>query len=413
MRLLIVEPDAEGHHLALYTRLILRESRRRNWGVTLLTTRSAVQHPAFQIAAGEGESALSTVLMNDLAPPRNFGSIELLRCQHRLWRALRTAVNDNRNFAEYDLIYCVNFDYFEKALSILGSPFGQRPFAGMMMNPKFHRSSTGLGPRSRSDFVYQVLFQRLLGITGLASVLVVDEPFRDHCARTGLRNNAKIRLVPDVGELGELPSKEDSRAQLEIADSKFVILVFGSLTDRKGLEHLLQAVSRLGCADVVVLAAGKPDESMQAFLDSAVAHEMARSGQLIVRAAFLDSAGEAQVFSAADAVWLGYVGGAYGSSGVLYQAGAAGLPVIAMEEGLIGWMTRNYQLGVTVDPTDHQRVAEEILSLKNDTVARRRSGENGRRLAALHTGPSFGRAICDALEDSIATSRPANVTRSS
>ena len=87
----------------------------------------------------------------------------------------------NNHFAEFDLIYCINLDYFEKALSLRGSPFGSRPFAGMLMNPKFHRAPLGLGPPSRGDFLYRMFFKRLLALRGLVRLMVVDNLFREFC----------------------------------------------------------------------------------------------------------------------------------------------------------------------------------------------------------------------------------------
>lgn len=401
MRLLIVEPSAEGHHLALYSRLILRESCRRKWNVTILTTRSASQHPAFQIAAAETQGQLSTILIPDLAAPRSFSSLELFWSQFRLWKALADAAGRNDYFSRFDGIYCVNFDYFEKALSVFGSPFGQIPFAGMMMNPKFHRAHEGLGPPSRGDWIYFVLFQRLLRLRGLKGVLVVDEPFRDYCVKKKLKGAVKIRLVPDVGELSAAQGIEDSRSYLGIPPEKFVILVYGSLARRKGLDHLLRAVSSLDCSDCTVLAAGKPDAETKLFLHSPAVQLLVQSGQLIVKEGFLDSFGESQVFKAADAVWLGYVGGAYGSSGVLYQAGAAGLPVIAMEEGLIGWTVRAHKLGLTLDPTDPLKVMSAIKLLRDDSAIRQSWGQNGRRLSASHTGTVFGESVCNVIEKTL------------
>ena len=104
-------------------------------------------------------------------------------------------------------------------------------------------------------------------------------------------------------------------------------------------------------------------------------------------------------------VWLGYIGGAYGSSGVLYQAGSAGLPVISMAEGLVGWAVRTHKLGISLDASDESAVVEAIQLLYQDEVIRRECGENGRRLAESHTGAAFAAVICDALAASIAESR--------
>ncbi|MGI9262288.1 MAG: glycosyltransferase, partial [Woeseiaceae bacterium] len=94
-------------------------------------------------------------------------------------------------------------------------------------------------------------------------------------------------------------------------------------------------------------------------------------------------------------------GGAYGSSGVLYQAGSAGLPVISMAEGLVGWTVKKHRLGIAMDVTDLPGVVNAIQSLRDDESMLREFGENGRRLAKSHTGAAFGNTICDALAESV------------
>jgi glycosyltransferase involved in cell wall biosynthesis len=63
---------------------------------------------------------------------------------------------------------------------------------------------------------------------------------------------------------------------------------------------------------------------------------------------FISGETELDLFSACDAVWLGYKGH-YGMSGVLVQAYRFGKPVIATADGLIGWFCRTGELGPVID----------------------------------------------------------------
>jgi glycosyltransferase involved in cell wall biosynthesis len=403
MRLLIVEPDAEGHHLVLYTRLLLREAVRRGWTVTLLTTESSLNHAAFDIISADHGGALQTIVMPEV-DRSNTGSIALFISQSKLWKALARVCKANNGFADFDLIYCINLDYFEKALSLRGSPFGAIPFAGMLMNPKFHRAPMGLGPPSRADFLYRILSKRMLAIKSLRWLMVVDRPFRDFCRQQRFVHADKIRLIADVGEVSQAKYSGSAREGLGIQPGAFVILLYGSLSRRKGVEDLLRAVQSLGQPEVVALVAGKPDRTITAMLSSPWCRALQESGQLVFRAGFQDDKSEAMVFAAADVVWLGYSGGAYGSSGVLYQAGSAGLPVISMVEGLIGWTVEEHRLGVALNTSDVPGVVSVIQRLRDDESMLREFGENGRRLAKHHTGAAFADTICSALATSISVS---------
>ena len=169
----------------------------------------------------------------------------------------------------------------------------------------------------------------------------------------------------------------------------------------KGVEQLLRAVQNLGLSGdcrvncrqarfcsrrIVLITMVSCDAGIRANIGSRAIH---------------DDESEAQVFTAADLVWLGYVGGAYGSSGVLYQAGSAGLPVISMADGLIGWTVRKHKLGISLDTTDTAKVVDAIERMRNDEPMMREFGENGRRLAKSHTGTAFAKTICDSLAESL------------
>ena len=406
MRLLIVEPETKGHHMVLYTRFLLREAVRRDWSVTILTTESGRNHVSFDIVAADHDMPLRTIIMPEVIRSTDSGAVAILVTQLKLWKALARASEVNNHFAEFDLIYCINLDYFEKALSLRGSPFGNRPFAGMLMNPKFHRAPLGLGPPSRGDFLYRMFFKRLLALRGLVRLMVVDNLFREFCLRKRLARAEKICLVADVGELSrsEIAGSEiagSAREGLNLRSDAFVILVYGSVSCLKGVEQLLRAVQKLDCPEIVALIAGKPDSAVAAIFSSPWCRAMQESGQLLVRTEFHDDESEAQVFAAADLVWLGYVGGAYGSSGVLFQAGSAGLPVISMADGLIGWTVRKHKLGISLDPTDTAKVVDAIECMRNDESMMRKFGENGHRLARSHTGTAFAKTICDSLADSL------------
>jgi glycosyltransferase involved in cell wall biosynthesis len=147
----------------------------------------------------------------------------------------------------------------------------------------------------------------------------------------------------------------------------------------------------------MVLAAGKPDEDIATLLSSSRCRELQASGQLLIRTKFHNDETEARVFSAANVVWLGYIGGAYGSSGILYQAGSASLPVISTVDDLIGLAVRTHKLGIALDAAVVASVADAIRRLRQDDSLLRDFGENGRRIARSHTGTSFATSICDAL----------------
>jgi glycosyltransferase involved in cell wall biosynthesis len=74
-----------------------------------------------------------------------------------------------------------------------------------------------------------------------------------------------------------------------------------------------------------------------------------------------------------------------------------GLPVIACEEGIIGWRTRKHQLGLSVAVDDLQAVVEAINRLARDRGLSDEFGRNGRRYSAGFSVDNFTRVVCDEL----------------
>jgi glycosyltransferase involved in cell wall biosynthesis len=308
------------------------------------------------------------------------------------------------NFRDFDMVYCVNLDKFDKALAFLGSPFGEHRFAGMFTSPKFHRSGMALGPPSRSDFIYRALFKRLLSLKSLARITVINEPFAEFCMRQALPCIEKVVLVPDVGELSPVDDEMSIRVLLGIPSNKFIVLLYGSLSRRKGVEQLLRGIEATDRPDVVALIAGEPTPEISKVLHSIRYRHLRDQGRLYFLEGFQDHSTEARLFASANLVWLGYVGGAYGSSGVLYQAGSVGLPVLSMENGVIGWLVKKHSLGIAVNPDDTVAVSDAICHLHLDTELCIKLGNNGLRLARLHTGSYFARAVCGAIESAVLNS---------
>lgn len=397
MRLLVVEPQASGHHLALYTRHVIRAAVKRGWDVSLMTTEVALAHPAMDLLQSEVDRRLRVHLMQEVPVSGELRIWAQIKRQMDYYYSMQEAYRRVRKEMGADIIYVINLDLIDKVVGLLGSPFDETPFAGMLMSIKFHRHDMGVGPQRRSDLLYRWLFKRLTSIARLRFVAVVDEAFDTYVRRASDIDRQKIRFVPDVGHLSGAETHLDARNHLGIAAEDFTILVYGSLTARKGVSELLRAVQVLRDPRIRVLVAGVQDPKIRRLFDETLINAMVQDGSIIIIDRFLTDAEEYRVFRCADAVWLGYVEGFTGSSGVLYQAGSVGVPVIASKHGLLGWLTERHRVGLTIEPTSEIEVSAAIKALAGDRNLRQDLGRNGRRMAVNHTPSSFGATICDAL----------------
>lgn len=399
MKVMLVEPSGSGHHMALYVRHVVRKLKDEACEVSLLTTRSAVAHPGFRLLETDIKN-VELHFLPELPLISDCSSLSLLLQQMKSWLIVRREFAQIVARKKFDIVYVPTVDWVAKAIEMLGSPFGNVPFVVLYMAPTHHRKKMGLGPAGRQDWLYDRLFQRLLCIPTLRKVLVIDEIFFEFCKLNYNGLSKKVQYVPDFGELRGQGSREQCRVSLGIQNEAQVLLVYGSLTQRKGIVQLLEALSNPAAPhELVVLLAGRASEDMQALLESPAVKRLRENGRLILRIGFHDDADEYQVFKASNFVWLGYVSGFYGSSGVLYQAVSVGLPVVAMEQGLIGRIVRKHQLGVTVDPNSTESVLNglmEVLQLKRNGC----SAEAERKFTTSHNSLRYTEMVHAALSES-------------
>lgn len=397
MKLMIIEPHASGHHMALYARWLVKVAVDRGWQLHLLTTKSAIEHPAFKCVLKEC-SNIEISFISEVHRTISGNWIKLLIDQWKYYQSIKKGFHNIKHTVNPDLIYMINIDHFDKILAILGSPFGKYEFSGMMMNIKFHRKIMSIGATSRSDWLYKKLLLNVLKIQKLKKLTIIDEPFYEYSEKYMQKHFNKISLIPDVGDIYGSESQDEARNNLRIQKDKFVILVYGVLTKKKGIKQLLRSVIEFNSSKLTVLLAGIQDEDIKDLMQKPEAIQLKKNGQLVESSGFHNEVCEYRVFKAANAVWIGYIGQSFGSSGVLYQSCSIGLPVLATSKGLVGWIVKRYNIGFTFDPEDKYDVSKNIGILYSDSKSVKIASDNAILLSKKHTGLIFGKYICDAIK---------------
>lgn len=393
MKLLIVEPEATGHHMSLYTRLLVREAISNNWKIQILTTQRALNHPSFQLVKDELKGEADIFMMKEVHRTHQVDSFALICQQLAYYNAIKKGFSQIISNQLPDFIYVLNLDYFDKVLAFLGSPFGNLPFSGMLMTINYHRHIMKIGTPSRNDQLYKYLFHRVLRIPKLKLVAVIDDMFVEYTNQFPHNGYKKIRFVPDVGKLTGKESQKSAREKLGIPQENFLILVYGSLTRRKNIENLLRAVDLTSNKTISILLAGVQDENIQRLLSTPLAQSLIARKQIFESNHFHDDSEEYCVFKAADAVWVGYEKRFQGSSGVLLQAAIARHPVLASSYGLIGKLVDQYGLGLRFDPNNINQISSAITKLLSDSNLRESFQQNGSLLAEKHSTTNFQKAL--------------------
>jgi glycosyltransferase involved in cell wall biosynthesis len=298
-----------------------------------------------------------------------------------------------------DFIYVVNLDALDKAAAILGSPFGDTPFGGMMVLPRFHHRAAGLvSAGSRCDRLYGHLFASLLRTKSLRLVTTIDPLLAPWCRDLGLRESHKVAFVPDIGDLSpDEFSRSGARSMLGLNQDAFVLLVYGLINPSKGVRELLQAIDGDHWpVGLQLLVVGRPDEAMGALIADQKFSMMQREGRVIARIGYAGADLTSAAFRSASAVWLGYKGHD-NMSGVLCQATEAGVPVVACRNGLVGLYTKAHGIGEVVNVDNPCEIVGAIRRLMSSSGPLAAYASNAARLRNTHTPTVFGRTICDAI----------------
>jgi glycosyltransferase involved in cell wall biosynthesis len=211
----------------------------------------------------------------------------------------------------------------------------------------------------------ELLYRLMLRNPALERVLSLDPFFPEH-ARKHYAHGDKVLALPDPAN-----RPVDCRPVAERAgfapSGRVGFLLFGYLTERKGPLAVLDALFLLRpeiAARVAVLFAGRVDPVLRERLHQRQRDLATRHPELWLRIddRRLDQAELEALVRQSDVVLAPYQR-FVGSSGVLLWAAISGRPVLAQEFGLVGRLTRDHGLGISVDASDPSHLAREIMHM--------------------------------------------------
>jgi glycosyltransferase involved in cell wall biosynthesis len=377
-----------------YASWIVEEAVARGHDVWLASSARCFEHPLYLSLQQNCGGRIRPLVLPEDGTPEAHGRLGTARFQFHHYKMFARCYRRLSRAEKPDFVFVPYLDYCAYAVSLLGSPFGRTPWAGIVMKSHFHLEEMGLRvPRSRLRWIARRLFFRILRTRSLRALFTFDETLVSYVRQGHSDLAGSLRYLPEPADLQGSHSRESARRFLGLPGDATVILVYGALDASKGIDALLDGTRADGFPEEIsLLVAGLQDPGVKALLSSPRAMAMREAGRLYEYDAFLYGDDEQAVFCASDLVWMGYRG-QYIASGVQLQAALARLPVVACEEGLIGWLTRKYGLGLTVDIGDARMVAETVSRLVRDRGLSAECTENARRFALSHEVDRFSQTI--------------------
>lgn len=402
MKLLIIEPEAGGHHFLPYVQYFAQAAQVQGISVRLMTSASACAHPAMALLQDSLVKPLEICLMPDVPAIKTGGSFALFARQRLAYKAVADGFSKIPHADRPEHIVMMCMDGFDRWFALFGSPFGSIRYSGLYIGVKFHLHALGIAPAGRLAAVHQWLFNRLAAQKNLYAAATIDESLLEfYKAEPKILN--KLRFVPDPGQVALLESQAAARIRLDMPTDKFAVLMYGGISQRKNITGLLAAATAVSNV-LVVLAGRMDDEARQICQRSAHAHQLRAENRLRCFDQFIEPALESAVFSASDCVWLCYASDFYGQSAVLAQAASAQKPILARSGGQIGYTCAKHELGICAAPNQPEQILKALTQLMDDETLRQRFIAHAAKFAPARSAKAFGAAMLACIPKSVTLS---------
>lgn len=364
MHILIIEAALTGHHSG-YLEQIATAYIEASHSVTVTVLQQDGAHPVIDRLKIRFGGAFKAVLLDDVkfeaALHSRFGEPGRELALRRTFGQAYRIVHKTK---PVDYVFLPYIDYCLYALGLLGSPFGRTQWGGICMRPSFHYSEFDVvAPAPKMAAVKRQLFLNLLKINSLKYIYTIDELLHRYVVNKNLKLANKIVYLPDPVEVIGAETYYSSRKKLDLKCNDKVILVYGSLDERKGLNELTDfLIKNPSLHSVHLLVAGAVTESFKLCEGFKNILQLVKDGRCLLIDKYVDKLEEQCFFSASDIVWLGYKNH-YSMSGVLVLAVKFSKPLIACNEGLIGWYAKIVDNGIIIDIKKEEQLKSAINTL--------------------------------------------------
>jgi glycosyltransferase involved in cell wall biosynthesis len=393
-RVLVLELLSAGHHTR-YVRWLLESEIGKSAEVILASRKEMFDHPEIKAC-----STPFTPHVVDIGPKldallnKDVGAVELFVRSWMIGDLYRKTCSYLARVKPIDFVIVPYLDNCILGLAIPREAFHGIPWTTITMRTMFHYGDMGvIAPQPRFSFLRRLLFDRIMRQKSAVAVLTIDPTLAEFAEKPANRLLRKVVYLPDpVPHYTAIPSKVEARRQLAIPIDARLVLLYGELSARKGIGLLLQALADAECSrEVHVLLAGRYSEGRQ-ITESEAFQLLLAEGRLHAIEGYLGDEQEQQVLAAADCLWVKYCG-FYGMSSIMVLSGVHGLPVIATQEGVIGYFSRKYGIGVTVDSDNRRAVVAALNRMVTAPEIFLQLGKNGKSVFERHTVREFQQIV--------------------
>jgi len=394
-RVLIMDLLPGGHH-ARYIRWILECDACRQAEVVLAGMGELFEHAELKDVTGSIQTHhVQLSARQERIVGKYSSTTEAVRRQFTIWKIWREIYEKVSRTAQVDMVVLPYTDGSLEAIALRGSPFGATSWTGISMNMSFHYPYVGVkAPRQRFSVVREWLFRRALRDRYLTGLFTIDPTLYEYASSCLTeRELQKLTYLPDPAVDHVLPSAVEARESLGIPQDAKVVLVYGKLSDRKGISLLIECASSSQCPpNIYVLLAGEQSPGIFDFLGGEAASFLQSQGRLKIIDGYVSDSDEARLLAAADCMWVVYPG-FYTMSGVLVLAVRHGIPCMVPDYGLVGFLMGKPLCGLIVNPDDKTTVIAGLQQVSSYAEVLVAKGHIAMKAFSRHSIVEFQKTI--------------------
>ena len=407
-RILILEISATGHH-PTYVRWLLESEFAKSSELILAARKEMFEHP--EILACQSKFTRCEINISESLKARlsDFSSLGLMRARWAIGHCYREIFASLILKNRLDYVIVPYLDDCIVGLAVCHEAFAGVPWMAITMRTMFHYAEMGVkAPRQQFAALRKMLIYRILKQNSMNLLLTIDPTFASYAQTQSSSVMRKVEYLPDPSTYHPLlPTRTEARLQLDVPEDVVLVLLFGEISARKGVNSLLEAAADPSCsARVHVLLAGRCKDRTR-IAESAAFQALEGSGRLHIVDGYVRGLQELQVLAAPDCMWLGYKD-FYGMSGVLVLAARHGMPILASEQGLIGYLAKNHDMGMTVEPGRRSSVVTALNCLVNEPERFKRFGRNGAAAFERHDPTELQRLVTENILTKLRLDTPTN-----
>jgi len=382
--ILIIQPFHSGHRFALYVNAAIKVASDLDLEFKILTAKFPDKEVINTIKHHAGVE--KKILVFDYQA-LNMGCFSNIRNKFSLYFAIRKFLKDYP-LSHDTIIWIPNIEDIDIPFALdISSKNYFRNLHGLHMTIDFHRRSYVKNPKTLRNFIKKIILLIMLKKIETKKIAILDESFfkLDWNFKQLIINTNKLKYLPDFGEVINIKGS-NAAFNFQISNEKtFNVLLYGSISRRKGIYELIEAISELKEHNILFIVAGKIHDDAIDVMESHKTNQLVKEGKILVINEFISPEKEIQLFNEANLVSVIYQRNFTGSSGVLYQAASLGIPVISDSYGLIGWTVKQHDIGPICNITDASSIAKSIEDIYHDHSKYEAYSENAKRLAKYHS----------------------------